>query len=165
MNERIARAFEPAVLAGLLSLLLAGCTTPSGEPYYTGTGALAGAAGGAGLGALIDHRNPGVGALIGGAAGAVTGGLIGHAMDQDAHRPVYIVETPPPVQPAPVVEAVPASPGPGYAWVAGHWVWNGSAWYWEAGHWAEAPQTLTVWVPGCWVDGPSGRYWQPGHWQ
>jgi len=27
--------------------------------------------------------------------------------------------------PAPIVEVVPAAPGPGLSWVQGHWVWRG----------------------------------------
>jgi hypothetical protein len=58
--------------------LLAGCTSPNGNPDYTGSGALIGGASGATIGAVADRRNPAAGALIGGAAGLITGGLIGH---------------------------------------------------------------------------------------
>lgn len=105
---------------------MAGCSTPSGAPDYTGTGVLVGAASGAGMGALIDRRNPGAGALIGAAAGAITGGLIGHSMDQQARTPVYVAPPPPP-------------PAPGYAWVPGQWSWRGDAWVWSPGHWVPAP--------------------------
>jgi len=127
MNTRIIRALGLVALGSLVVGLLGGCTTPSGAPDYTGTGALVGGASGAGLGALIDRRNPGVGALIGGAAGAITGGLIGHSMDQQARTPVYVVAPPPP------------PPARGYAWVNGQWVWNGIGWVWSPGHWVPAP--------------------------
>ena len=37
--------------------------------------------------------------------------------------------------PAPVVVYVPPCPGPGYAWVAGHWYFSGPHRYWRAGYW------------------------------
>jgi outer membrane protein OmpA-like peptidoglycan-associated protein len=76
-----------AALAGVL-LLSAGCATnPDGTTEYkrTATGALGGAAVGAGVGALIagsGHR--GTGALIGGVVGATAGGAIGNYMDRQA---------------------------------------------------------------------------------
>jgi len=62
-------------------LSLAGCLSPQGQPDYTGSGALGGAA----VGALIGSTaaRPGPGAAIGAAVGAITGGLIGHGMDQE----------------------------------------------------------------------------------
>jgi outer membrane lipoprotein SlyB len=46
------------------------------------TGALGGAAAGAGLGAIIDHDNRGRGALIGAGVGALSGYIIGNEMDK-----------------------------------------------------------------------------------
>ncbi len=109
-------------VVALLGALLTGCTTPSGAPNNTGTGALIGGVSGAGLGALISHGHP-EGALLGAAAGAITGGLVGNAADQ-AQRPVYVA--PPP-------------PAPRYAWVGPQWVWNGYAWVWAPGHWVVVP--------------------------
>lgn len=59
-----------------------GCATK------TGTGALVGGAGGAGVGALIGSTsgNAGKGALIGGAVGALGGALIGHSMDDQDRK-------------------------------------------------------------------------------
>src|SRR5512140_726938 len=119
------RRILPRFLAtGLLTLSLAGCATPYGEPNHTGTGALVGGVSGAGLGAIIAHHNPGAGALLGGAVGAITGGLIGNSMDQQARAPgpAYV----PP-------------PAPRYVWVNPQWVWNGSSWVWMEGHWAAVP--------------------------
>lgn len=122
----MAKFLELAAIGAMLAVLAAGCTTRYGTPDYTGTGALVGGATGAGLGAVIDRRNPAAGALIGGVAGLITGGLIGHSMDEQARQPVYVAAPPPP-------------PSPGYVWVPGAWVWTGSAWVWVAGHWIAAP--------------------------
>ena len=120
------RNFAKVMMAVFLALVLGGCTTPYGEPNNTGTGALVGGASGAGLGALLAHRNPAAGAVLGGAFGAITGGLIGNSMDQQARVPVYVAPPPPPAPPH-------------YVWVNGQWVWNGSAWVWTAGHWIAVP--------------------------
>jgi len=76
-----------AVLAGVL-LLSPGCATnPDGSTEYrrTAIGALAGAAVGAGGGALIAGRgHRGTGAVIGGLVGAAGGGAIGNYMDRQA---------------------------------------------------------------------------------
>lgn len=148
-------------MCALLVFLLAGCTTPTGEPNHTGTGALVGGISGAALGSLAAHHEPGAGAIIGGAAGLIAGGLIGNVMDQESRPPVYVA---PPLPPA-LAEAVPPAPAPGYLWVRGQWVWNGSGWIWAAGHWAPASSPQPLWIPSHWVRGPYGWYWQPGHWQ
>jgi outer membrane lipoprotein SlyB len=73
----------------VIALALAGCETPEGRPDRTATGALTGAAIGAGSGAIIGgSHHAGEGALIGGAIGAVTGGLIGQGADQAARERV-----------------------------------------------------------------------------
>jgi len=106
MNTFIVRLVTLAALAGLV----AGCTTPSGQPDRTANGALIGGASGAAIGALADRRAPGVGALIGGAAGLIAGGLIGHSMDEQAAArsappPVYY---PPPPAPPPSINDIKA---------------------------------------------------------
>ena len=86
-NGRWSIKITVAALTGVL-LLSAGCATnPDGTTEYkrTATGALGGAAVGAGVGALIagsGHR--GTGALIGGVVGAAGGGAIGNYMDRQA---------------------------------------------------------------------------------
>lgn len=120
----MSRFLVKGLAAGLLAVSLAGCTTPNGEPNNTGTGALIGGASGAGLGAMLAHREPGAGALVGGALGAITGAIIGNSMDQQAHPPVYVAPPPPP---------------PHYVWVNPQWVWNGTGWAWMEGHWALVP--------------------------
>ena len=72
-----------------------------------------------------------------------------------------VVEAAPP--PAPV-ETVLVSPGPGYVWVGGEWVWNGG-WVWVGGHWVLPPYPHAVWVGGYWGRGPRGWYHSPGHWR
>ncbi len=123
MDRRIAKLIKPAA-ALLLAASLAGCTTPTGEPNNTGTGALVGGLGGAGLGAALAHCNPAAGALFGGAAGAITGAIIGNSVDQQSRPPVYVAGPPAP---------------PHYVWVNGQWVWNGAAWVWVPAHWAAVP--------------------------
>jgi len=87
MNVRWSIKITGAALAGVL-LLSAGCATnPDGTTEYkrTAIGALAGAAVGAGGGALIAGRgHRGTGALIGGVVGAAGGGAVGNYMDRQA---------------------------------------------------------------------------------
>jgi len=79
------KTFQTVVVMLVVTLLLTGCETPSGQPDRTASGALLGGMLGAGTGALIGnysgHRTA-AGAAIGGALGALTGGIIGHALDQ-----------------------------------------------------------------------------------
>ena len=86
-NVRWSIKITGAALAGVL-LLSAGCATnPDGTTEYkrTAIGALAGAAVGAGGGALIAGRgHRGTGALIGGVVGAAGGGAVGNYMDRQA---------------------------------------------------------------------------------
>jgi len=71
------RLVHVLVCAVFIVGLLSGCTTVQ-------KGAAVGAAGGAGLGAIIGHQSgkTGQGALIGAGAGALTGALIGDAIEQ-----------------------------------------------------------------------------------
>lgn len=77
-----------ALMTSVFLALSSGCATnPDGTTEYkrTAIGALAGAAVGAGSGALIAGRgHRGTGALIGGAVGAAGGGAIGNYMDRQA---------------------------------------------------------------------------------
>jgi hypothetical protein len=82
--------------------------------------------------------------------------------------------------PAPVREDISRAPGPGYAWVQGHWAWRGDAWVWQSGHWyagaARPMPTIIVeeygvppspahyWVPGHWVWRGNDWAWNRGHW-
>ena len=73
-------------MAALLVLAL-GCQ-PGGSIGATETGALGGAAAGAGLGAIIGHQSgdTGAGIAIGSAAGAIGGALIGNQIDTQNRR-------------------------------------------------------------------------------
>jgi|GEM_PF-875240 len=64
---------------------------------------------------------------------------------------------PPPV---PVArEVVVASPGPGYAWVGGHWGWYPTYGYrWVGGAWLRPPYPRAVWVAPRFVVGARGRF-------
>lgn len=73
-----------------------------------------------------------------------------------------VVQQAPPSAP---VETVYASPGPGYVWVDGEWVWNGRGWYWVGGYWTYPPYPNAVWVVGySWHDG-YGWHHTRGHWR
>lgn len=72
-------------VAALIAFAGAGCASNGGGlPTMTDTtkGGILGGAGGAAIGALIDHANPWAGALIGAAGGALTGAIVGHFMDE-----------------------------------------------------------------------------------
>jgi len=77
-----------------------------------------------------------------------------------AQPATVVVEQAPPPPPAETI--VVASPGPGYAWVDGEWVWNGG-WLWRAGYWAYHPGG--IWVEGGWHRGPRGWSHEPGRWR
>ncbi|MDB6058025.1 MAG: 17 kDa surface antigen [Verrucomicrobiales bacterium] len=79
---------------------------------------------------------------------------------QFAPEPVVTAAPPP----APQQEVIVASPGPGYVWVGGEWVWRGR-WVWAPGHWVSGPRPGAVWVGGVWVHGGRGWYHRGGHWR
>jgi hypothetical protein len=62
--------------------------------------------------------------------------------------------------PGPRVVAVPASPGPGYSWVAGYWYPVEGRYVWHDGYWTRPPYAGAVWV------GPrhDGRRFYEGYW-
>jgi len=68
------------------------------------------------------------------------------------------------VMPAPIVETIPAAPGPAYHWVPGHWAWRGQ-WVWIRGHYVPGavpamPRAIVETVP---VSPGPGWYWVRGH--
>jgi len=73
---------------------------------------------------------------------------------------VEVSQAPPP----PESDVVVASPGPGYVWVGGEWVWNGR-WVWAPGYWAAPPYAGAIWVRPYWVRGRYGWRREPGHWR
>jgi hypothetical protein len=82
--------------------------------------------------------------------------------------------------PAPIVEVVPAAPGPGYNWVHGHWAWRNGAWFWIKGHHIlgavpvmpapvvevvpARPSPAHLWVKGHHVFEGGRWVWTPGIW-
>jgi hypothetical protein len=63
--------------------------------------------------------------------------------------------------PPPVVGVVPASPGPGYAWIDGYWYPVGNHYKWHRGYWTQAPYAGANWI------GPryeGGQFYQ-GYWE
>ena len=77
-----------------------------------------------------------------------------------APQVVYVQQAPPP----PRVETVVVSPGPGYTWVGGEWLWNGG-WNWRAGYWCMPPYPSAVWIGGSWSHHDRGWHHSPGHWR
>ena len=71
-----------------------------------------------------------------------------------------VVAAPPPPTP---VEVIGIAPAPGYVWVGGEWIWNGS-WVWTTGHWVPPPYPHAVWIHGGWARGPHGYRRVPGRW-
>lgn len=71
-----------------------------------------------------------------------------------------VVDIPPPQA---QYEAVPAAPGPGYAWIGGYWGWNLGRHAWIGGRWA-LPPGGHAWVPGYWGRHDRGWRWHGGYW-
>ena len=80
-EKRTMKRYGYLLMVAVLGISTSGCTSPSGRPDYTASGALAGGATGAIIGSTA--RQPGPAPLVGAAVGAVVGGLIGHGMDQE----------------------------------------------------------------------------------
>jgi hypothetical protein len=55
------------------------------------------------------------------------------------------------------------APGPGYAWIRGHWVWHRERWEWKAGYFERVSQPGSVWISGQWVARGNGWVWMEGH--
>lgn len=66
------------------------------------------------------------------------------------------------------VDVVSASPGFGYVWVGGHWLWE-DGWYWHRGRWVMPPRRGARWTSGRWVaarrNGHDGHRWVAGRWR
>ena len=61
-------------------------------------------------------------------------------------------------------EAVPASPGPDFVWVPGHWTWHQDVQTWVAGAWLLPPRPGYGWQPGHWVARGPEQIWLDGYW-
>lgn len=77
-----------------------------------------------------------------------------------AGRSVVVTQAPPPVR----VETQTVSPGTGYIWTRGHWVWTGAGYQWVAGTWVARPRASATWVDGTWVRRGDGWVWVDGRW-
>lgn len=76
-----------------------------------------------------------------------------------APYPYRVAYAPPP--PPAYYYARPAFPGPGYAWVDGHYYWGGAAYAYRPGSWVRPPYLGARWY------GPrynGGRYYH-GYWR
>lgn len=75
-----------------------------------------------------------------------------------AHR-LYVVDRAPP-QP----QYEQAAYRPGYVWVKGAWVSDGSEWQWQPGHYDEE-RPGQVWRDGYWEPSENRWHWVEGHWE
>ena len=82
-SKKSSISMKMVALGVLILFTAAGCASNGGLSTMTDTtkGGILGGAGGAAIGAIIDHANPWAGALIGAAGGALTGAVVGHFMD------------------------------------------------------------------------------------
>ena len=103
---------------------------------------------------IIDLRDSGV-------SDKVVNYMINTAGNAPETSSAPVIQVPPP---APPVETVVVSPGPGYYWVDGEWEWNGG-WVWVGGHWAYPPRPGVIWIAGrSWHD-RHGWHVEHGHWR
>jgi hypothetical protein len=73
---------------------------------------------------------------------------------------VYVTSDPPPL----IVEPIPVSPGIGYVWVGGAWVWR-DHWVWDAGRWQRPPRPGAVWYPHRYENRNGQRVFVRGGWR
>jgi hypothetical protein len=66
-----------------------------------------------------------------------------------------------------MARVVIASPGPGYAWYEGRWVWNPRLddYIWEPGRYVPVPAGYRAWRPGRWERRRQGYVWIEGRWR
>jgi len=74
--------------------------------------------------------------------------------------PEIVVRSQPPPE---RYEGVPMAPGPGYAWIRGHWVWHHERWEWKGGYYERVSHPGSVWIGGQWVARGNGWVWVEGH--
>jgi hypothetical protein len=78
-----------------------------------------------------------------------------------AHFSFSVAVTPP----APLAEAVPAPPAPGYVWNPGYWSWDGVKYVWVPGRYVVAPFPNALWIGGKWVHRGQRWAWVDGRWR
>ncbi|MEP7278920.1 MAG: hypothetical protein ABI813_09780 [Bacteroidota bacterium] len=67
-------------------------------------------------------------------------------------------------RPGDIIYTRPASPGEGYIWMDGDWIWTGGRYSWREGRWAR-PRLGRVWYRGNWQHTAHGYRWNRGHWR
>jgi hypothetical protein len=76
-------------------------------------------------------------------------------------RTTTIKQAPPALR----VETQPASPGPDYVWIAGHWEYRDGQYTWIGGRWERPVSEGMIWVSPRWVRHGDGTYsFVAGHW-
>jgi hypothetical protein len=68
-----------------------------------------------------------------------------------------------PTRPHDVVYSRSVSPGPGYVWISGDWVWSRGNYRWREGRW-ERRRAGRSWHEGYWEKLNNGYRWHRGRW-
>src|SRR5262245_29660570 len=76
-------------------------------------------------------------------------------------RHVVVTKPPPPLR----RETVVVSPGPGYVWVNGNWIWRGNRYVREKGRWVRPPHARTAWVAPRYESHGNSYYYYNGYWR
>jgi hypothetical protein len=110
---------------------------------------------------LTNHiTKSGINRLVcGGVASLMLAG--GLALQPTAVGQVVITVAPP----APIVETIPASPGPLWVWDPGYHAWRGGKYVWVPGHYVKKRRANDVWVAGHYNKSGRGWVYVPGHWR
>ena len=68
--------------------------------------------------------------------------------------------------PEPYAETLTVSPGVGYIWLPGLWLWSGGRYQWRGGSWSRPPVGYNRWNNGGWSHQPGrGWYHSGGYWR
>jgi len=95
--------------------------------------------------------------LAGGSLFAQPRAYVGVRVGFAVPAPVAVYAAPP----APLVNYVSPSPGPGYTWVGGYWYPVGARYYWHGGYWARPAFVGARWVGPHYAYGHYyGGYWR-----
>ncbi len=69
------------------------------------------------------------------------------------------------IRPVAPVIVRPMAPSPRHIWIDGEWIWRGGGYQYNNGYWATPPGPGAAWVPGHWKQTRRGWFWKPGHWR
>jgi len=99
--------------------------------------------------------------LLTGAALGLTGGCVVQPVEPQGYvsAEVTVPDDPPPL----IVESAPPSPGLGFVWVGGGWVWN-NGWVWDSGRWQRPPHPGAIWRPHRYENRDGKRVFIRGGW-